>query len=136
MQLTAAPGNDIAADYSPNGKLLVFHSTRAPGDADIYTMKATPEGPDNPAVNLTSGLDVPTPSQERIPSYSPDGRQIAFWRFTDTAGGFIDGEIYSMRTDGSRVRNLTDNKPIDPAALSVADIQPDWGPSPTRGPRH
>ena len=37
-----------------------------------------------------------------------------------------------MRADGSQVRNLTNNNPNDPAALSI-DIQPDWGPSPVRG---
>ncbi len=47
MQLTAAPLNDIAADYSPDGKQLMFHSNRD-GDADIYTMKATVEGPTTP----------------------------------------------------------------------------------------
>jgi TolB protein len=143
LQLTAAPFNDIAADYSPDGNRLVFHSTRAtgtsPGDADIYLMRAAAEGPANPAVNLTEGLrskDGRNPSQERAPSFSPDGRQVAFWWFTEPAGGptagYTDGEIYRMRIDGSRVRNLTNNNPSDPTALTVGDIQPDWGPSPTR----
>ena len=76
---------------------------------------------------------------ERTPSFSPDGRQIAFWWFADLESdfppGFADGEIYSMRADGSRVRNLTDNNPTDPSALTKGDIHPDWGPSPARG-RH
>ena len=139
VQLTAAPLNDIAADYSPDGRRLVFHSNRD-GDADIYTMRAAIEGPGNPAVNLTNGLRSKTesemPSQERAPSFSPDGRQIAFWWFTrpadGPAAGFTDGDIYRMRSDGTRVRNLTDNNPTDTTALSVGDIQPDWGPSPTR----
>jgi len=50
--------------------------------------------------------------------------------------GFADGEIYSMRTDGSGVRNLTDNNPTDPTALTKGDIHPDWGPSPTRSRHH
>ena len=37
-----------------------------------------------------------------------------------------------MRADGSQVRNLTNNNPTDPDALSVGDIQPDWGPSPAK----
>lgn len=141
LQLTSARLNDIAADFSPDGERLVFHSNRD-GDADIYTMRAAVEGPLNPATNLTDGLrsaEGKVASQERAPSYSPDGRHIAFWWFTEPAvgpsAGFTDGEIYRMRADGSRVRNLTDNNPTDPAALSVADIQPDWGPSQIRG-RH
>jgi len=143
VQLTAAPGNDIAADYSPDGKRLAFHGTRD-GDADIYTMNAAVEGPDNPAVNLTNDLQSPPnvthQSQERTPSFSPDGKRIAFWWFADPNTGFpfgfADGEIYSMRTDGSRIRNLTDNNPTDPEALTRGDIHPDWGPSPTRGRHH
>jgi Tol biopolymer transport system component len=139
VQLTAAPRNDIAADYSSDGKRLVFHSNRD-GDADIYIMKAAVEGQDNPAVNLTNGLrstDGAQPSQERAPSFSPDGHQIAFWWFTDLAsGGFTDGEIYLMRADGSGVSNLTNNNPTDPAALSIGDIQPDWGPNPSEDGRH
>ena len=50
-------------------------------------MKAAVEGPDNPAVNLTDGLRAKddTKSQERAPSFSPDGRQIAFRWFTNPA---------------------------------------------------
>jgi Tol biopolymer transport system component len=139
VQLTAAPFNDIAPDFSPDGQRLVFHSNRD-GDADIYIMDAAAEGPDNPALNLTDALRAPVtdpdsppgPSQERAPSFSPDGRQIAFMWFTIPDNGYSDGEIYTMRSDGSHVRNLTDNNPTDPAALTVGDIQPDWGPSPTR----
>ena len=108
MQLTAAPGNDIAADYSPDGKRLAFHGTRD-GDADIYTMNADVEEPDNPAVNLTNDLQSPPgvaqQSQERTPSFSPDGQHIAFWWFADLnsgfPAGFTDGEIYTMDVDGS-----------------------------------
>lgn len=141
VRLTAAPANDNAADYSPDGTRLVFHSNRD-GDADIYSMAAAVEGPANPAVNLTNDLrsgDGTMPAQERAPSFSPDGRQIAFWWFVDLASGFppgfTDGEIYRMRADGSGVRNLTDNNPTDPAALTVGDIQPDWGPT-LPGARH
>lgn len=138
VQLTAALGSDNAPEYSPDGKRIVFHSGRD-GDADVYVMRATVEGPDNPAVNLTDELrsaDGRRPSQERSASFSPDGRHISFWWFTRPASGyaagFDDGDIYTMRDDGTHVRNLTDNNPTDPAALTVGDIQPDWGPSPSR----
>ena len=113
----------------PDGTRLVFHSNRGgPEDADIYTMNATAEGPDNPAVNLTDSLRSKygdKASLERAPSYLPDGQHITFWWFTEPPGGyragFTDGEIYTMQADGSHVRNLTNNNPTDLAALSIGE---------------
>ena len=152
MQLTAAPLNDNAADHSPNGKRLVFHSNRN-GDADIYTMKAAVEGPNNPAVNLTDGLrstDGAKASQERAPASQP------------TAGGSPSGGSPTRRTARQRgsptvrstactptaVGSATSPKTTPPTPthalvgartllpLSTGDIQPGWGPTPGRRPRH
>ena len=121
---------------SPDGRRLVFHSNRTdPSTFDVWTMRAAPEGPDNRAVDLTAGLRAPgsdLPSQERRPSWSPDGRRIGFHWFTDVPApctGCTDGEVYSMRADGSDVRNETANNPVGGArpGTPYADITPDWG---------
>ena len=54
------------------------------------------------------------------PSFSPDGRWIAFTAYYDHFRDVNGCEIYIMRTDGSDLRRLTDN--------DYCDYQPRWGP--------
>jgi TolB protein len=53
-------------------------------------------------------------------SFSPDGGWIAFTAYFDIPGDINGCEIYTMRTDGSDLRRLTDN--------DYCDYQPRWGP--------
>lgn len=138
--LTSGPRVDVLPEVSPDGRRLVFQ-VNAPGDFDIYTMKARSEGPDNPALNLTAGRTEPNgrPTQERFPSWSPDGHRIAYQRHVDYDptnpfySGLSTSEIYIMRPDGSGEQNLTNNEGAQPP---IGDILPDWGPSPkVRTPR-
>jgi Tol biopolymer transport system component len=130
VALTSTPSaSEFGPAYSPDGKKIAFHSNR-PGatDFDIYVMRARPESTANPAVDLTAELTAPgrVPSRERFPTWSPDGAQIAFWQHV-TAEGFKEGEIYTMRANGTHIRNLTANNPTDPTAQPVGDILPAWG---------
>lgn len=54
------------------------------------------------------------------PSFSPDGRWIAFTGYYDHFNDINGCEIYMMRTDGSDLSRLTDN--------DYCDYQPRWGP--------
>jgi Tol biopolymer transport system component len=56
------------------------------------------------------------------PSWSPDDRRIAY-RDNYRNGSVADGEIYTIRVDGSGDANVS----RFPAAH---DITPDWGPAP------
>ena len=57
---------------------------------------------------------------ERYPSYSPDGTQIAFRGDLDLVEPSGDEEIYVMNADGTNVRQLTSNADFDSA--------PSWSP--------
>jgi Tol biopolymer transport system component len=140
---TPAPTNEFGAAVSPDGKLLAFHSNRkAPSNPgtdgfDVYVMKVRPESGSNVPVDVTPGLTAPGggPSRERFPSFSPDGKRLAFWWSYVPAGStnvnaqddLDSGEIYTVRTDGTDPVNLTNNNAPDPAVAGAGDIQPDWG---------
>ena len=105
-QLTDQPAYNDQAAFSPDGERIVFVSTRAGGHAnlwllDIPTRKATP---------LTSG-----DGGDFRPSWSPDGRWIAFssdrgsdlppakgrWERLQVA------DVYLIHPDGSGLRQLS-----------------------------
>ena len=59
-------------------------------------------------------------TQNWLPSWSPDGTQIAFMSNRDG-----NSELYIMNRDGSGVRRLTNNPAIDTTPTLVADGHPD-----------
>lgn len=78
------------------------------GNSDIYKLNIS----DNKAIRLTNGSSI-----ETTPSYSPDGKYIAF--SSDRGAG---QKIYIMDSDGSSIRNLTDLN--SPGSYS----KPVWSP--------
>ena len=99
------------AAISRDGKTLAFVSTRD-GNADVFTIPFRPQKTQNinQAINLThdAGGDF-------RPSFSPDGKRIAFSSDRDTpptgdpAARRRAGEIYVMDIDGQNVRRLTNS---------------------------
>jgi Tol biopolymer transport system component len=107
--------------WSPDGTKLLYRRTPENplvqnGDTWVLDVKASGEHPAEPEtqpVLLRTG-------DERYPSYSPDGTQIAFRGDLDLVEPSGDEEIYVMNADGTNVRQLTSNGDFDSA--------PSWSP--------
>ncbi|HVP45724.1 MAG TPA: hypothetical protein VMT32_04045 [Bryobacteraceae bacterium] len=95
--------------WSPRGDLIVFCSFRD-GDFDLFTIR--PDGTDVKKLTNSHGNDA-------HPAWSPDGNWILF---SSSRKGFKDealvdewgpqpyGDLYMMHTDGTDLRQLTDNQ--------------------------
>ena len=105
--------NDLYPNWSPDGTQFVFERlTTNFANSNIYKMNADGTG----LTQLTfaiSGLN-------RFPVWSPDGTRISFDSIRDTlpAPDPQNREVYTMNTDGSDVRRVT-NAPL-------SDSQCDW----------
>ena len=113
-RLTNNRHDDYSPSWSPDGKRIAFSSDRdghvidGRPTSEIYVMEA--DGGNSQ--NLTNN-----PGNDRDPSWSPDGKRIAFASERD---GNFNVEIYVMDNDGSNQQRLTNN-PLD-------DQSPSWSP--------
>ena len=109
--VTADLPPDFGPAWSPDGRRIAFATLRLDHSnlQQIWTADPTGAG----AVPLT---DLPDGNAEG-PAWSPDGRWIAFFV---SYGGPVDSELFSMRSDGSALKQLTDNR--------TSESDPDWSP--------
>jgi len=111
--------------WSPDATKLLYR--RAPENplvqnADTWVLDVEGSAKD-PTQPVTQAVLLRT-GDERYPSYSPDGTQIAFRGDLDLAEPSGDEEIYVMNADGTDVRQLTSNADFDSA--------PSWSPDGTK----
>ena len=102
-RLAAATGN---AAWSPDGRMIAL--SRGSGNArDVYVINA--DGSGQRRLTHSPGMDLD-------PTWSPDGRKIAFVSRRERCPGVADdrlayvcgnAEIYVMNADGTGQRNLT-----------------------------
>jgi Tol biopolymer transport system component len=91
-RLTDAPGAELYASLSPDGKTFLYAS-RASGNWDIYSRRVAGTA----ALNLTAN----STDDDTQPAFSPDGELIAF-RSSRQGGG-----IYIMGAMGDAPRRIT-----------------------------
>jgi len=87
--LTKNEAFDVDPSFSPDGKKIVFASSRD-GNPEIYSMNT--DGSDQRRLTFNPGLDAHA-------AYSPDGTQIIFGSVRENE----NGDVYLMNTDGSDV---------------------------------
>jgi Tol biopolymer transport system component len=91
------PGAQADALWSPDGKTIVFMSTRDTrdrGNPELYSMR--PDGSGVRRLTRSAGVETPI-------SWSPDGRRIAFARYPSKPRW----AFYVMNANGSGVKKVT-----------------------------
>jgi TolB protein len=105
-QLTDSPAYDDQAAFSPDGKQLVFVTTRSGGTSDLWTLDLQTKR----ARALTSG-----PGGDFRPAWSPDGTWIVFSSDRGSTMPFSHGrwehlqivDLYVMHPDGTGLKRIT-----------------------------
>jgi Tol biopolymer transport system component len=110
--IDSRPG--LFSDWRADGRRIAFDFFEPDGDEQISTAK--PDGTDVRVI--TSG-----PGIHEVPSWSPDGRRIAFGYSpeADPSTPSFETRLWTMRADGSHARPL-------PMSRAGFDVEPKYSP--------
>jgi TolB protein len=112
-RLTDNSTDDLGATWSPDGKTIAFYGNQFGPGRDGGLVAIPP--PHVFLVDVESGAQTVL-AEGRFPSWSPNGRRIAF----DSSGQA--SKIFLINVDGTGLEQIPDQ----PAARN---IRPDWSPS-------
>lgn len=93
-RVTDDPGDEIEAQWSPDGRRLVYTATKVGGNKDLYLLSLEGGAPKQ----LTD-----SPDEDEYPNWSPDGRTIVY-----TTGPWKQRDFYLMPAEGGPARKLTE----------------------------
>ncbi|MDN4594001.1 TolB family protein [Polycladomyces subterraneus] len=96
-QVTETPADESAVDINYDGSQLVFQSDET-GRYHLYLMNA-----DGTNKRQVTG-DASNETAEYDPTYSPDGKMIAYGRYI-----YDEADVYTMDADGNNQINRTGN---------------------------
>lgn len=105
-----ASGEDFDPDIAPDGRLMVFASTRNAERPDIFLKSV--DGLAITQITSDGGDDIQ-------PRFSPDGKRIAFC--SNRAGNW---DIWVVNADGMNLMQITSDR--------ADEVAPDWSPDGTR----
>ncbi|MFJ9697540.1 TolB family protein [Kitasatospora sp. NPDC101183] len=133
-QVTQPPEHflDDRPDWSPDGTTIAFDRTDSQtGAARLWTVASTGETAHEIGRLCDGGTADCANEDERSPSYSPDGKQLAFsrsWGALDPAANnqIQYSDLYLMRPDGTDVQRLTFLTNDKPYSGTVSN--PSWSP--------
>lgn len=119
-QVTEGKGTDLAPQWSPDGKTLLYYSDRD-GSLELWELPLDGSAPHrllSPQQVAEAGFETTATvdpwdndwgaTLQYRASYSPDGAWVAFSREIDG-----DREIFVVRRDGSGVKRVTHRKGVD-----------------------
>ena len=109
-KISSLPAITGRSDWSADGQFIVTYSG-GPWKHEVYIMTAD---------GLNARVLSPAGGNAQGPSFSPDGKWVAFTAYYDHPGEDQGCEIYIVRTNGTDLRRITDN--------DYCDYQPRWGP--------
>jgi len=132
-RLTNNPADDSHPGWSPDGSRIIFNSSRDTPDPkldwweqyhNIYTMNL--DGSD--VRRITNCRTVCT-----FPSYSPDGRRIAYRKVIAAPGFYDDAKLTLANTDSEVfVANSDGSNEVDLSNSAAYDAWPSWSPDGSR----
>ena len=116
LQVSNNEADDMVPEWSPDGSQIAFSSDRD-GNHEIYLIDV--ESALELREDYTPARLTHDDAEDMLPSWSPDGAQIAFSSMRDG-----NREIYLMDSNGGNLRRITHN--------AVEDNKPTWSPDGTR----